>query len=273
MPSYLITGVSRGIGYEFLRQVSADPDNVVVGLVRDKASTDKKVLAELNRPNIHIVEADLVDRAALEKSVASVSAIVNGSLDYVIANAGLVPQWGGFDSIGVLAEQDADHLENELLECFKVNVVGNINLFNLYLPLVLRGKAKKCIAISTGLADLEMSTQYKVFHGAAYSISKTGLNMAVSKFHAQYADQGVCFVSICPGLVDSGNLGSLTEHQIQQFQIIGARFMEYQPTFEGKPSTTEESVRAILKLTEKASLEGGYGGVFMSHKGMGEKLL
>ncbi|KAI1266382.1 NAD(P)-binding protein [Xylariaceae sp. FL1019] len=273
MPSYLITGVSRGIGYEFLRQLSADPDNVAVGLVRDKASTDKKVLAELDRPNIHIVEADLADRGSLEKSVESVSAIVNGSLDYIIANAALVPQWGGYDSIGDLAEQDADHLERELLDCFKVNAVGNINLFNLYLPLILRGKAKKCIAISSGLADLEMTTNYKVFHGAPYAISKSALNMAVAKFHAQYADQGVCFMSICPGLVDSGGLESRTEYQMGQMQIVGAKFMEYQPTFDGKPSTMEEAVRDILKLIGKASLEEGYGGRFMSHLGKDEKYL
>ncbi|KAJ2977269.1 hypothetical protein NUW58_g7865 [Xylaria curta] len=95
MPSYLITGVSRGIGFELLRQVSEDPNNVVVGLVRDKATTDKKVLAELNRPNIHIVQADLADYDSLKKSVDVVAPIINGSLDYIIANAGLISKWSG----------------------------------------------------------------------------------------------------------------------------------------------------------------------------------
>lgn len=54
--------------FEFLRQLSENPDNVVVGLVRDKAGTDKKVLEELNRPNIHIVQADLIDYDSLKVS-------------------------------------------------------------------------------------------------------------------------------------------------------------------------------------------------------------
>lgn len=49
-----------------MRQLSENPNNVVVGLVRDKATTDKKVLSELNRPNIHIVQADLIDYDSLK---------------------------------------------------------------------------------------------------------------------------------------------------------------------------------------------------------------
>lgn len=51
----------------FLAKLSANPDNTVFGLVRDKASTDKTVAAELpDRKNIHILEADLVDYEAMK---------------------------------------------------------------------------------------------------------------------------------------------------------------------------------------------------------------
>lgn len=92
MPSYVITGVSRGIGvsgklddrgviflltrlclrqYEFLRQYSSEPDNVVIGVVRDKKTTDAKIAedAELaKRSNVHILEADLTDYKAMQVS-------------------------------------------------------------------------------------------------------------------------------------------------------------------------------------------------------------
>ncbi len=49
-----------------MRQLSADPASTVIGLVRNKEQTVKKVAAEINRPNIHIIQADLADYESLE---------------------------------------------------------------------------------------------------------------------------------------------------------------------------------------------------------------
>jgi len=69
MPSYLITRVARGIGYEFIRQYSSDPANTVIGLVRNKVEADKKVSEDADlklRSNLHILEADITDYSALQ---------------------------------------------------------------------------------------------------------------------------------------------------------------------------------------------------------------
>jgi NAD(P)-dependent dehydrogenase (short-subunit alcohol dehydrogenase family) len=58
--------------FEFLRQLSADAGNIVVGIVRDKAATDKKVADELpDRSNITILEADITDYNALKVAASS----------------------------------------------------------------------------------------------------------------------------------------------------------------------------------------------------------
>ena len=97
MVTYVVTGVSRGIGvsshitsngmvhtshpkltinypqqYEILRQLSADPESTVIGLVRNKSATDKKLSedTDLNgRSNIHILEADVTNYDALKVRV------------------------------------------------------------------------------------------------------------------------------------------------------------------------------------------------------------
>ncbi|KAI4861822.1 hypothetical protein F4820DRAFT_451600 [Hypoxylon rubiginosum] len=103
MPSYVITGVSKGLGYEFLRQISANPSNTVIGIVRDKPTTIKKVSEELQgRSNIHILQADILDYDALKGAVEDTAKITGGSLDYLIANAGYVSQFDAYDPIGVL---------------------------------------------------------------------------------------------------------------------------------------------------------------------------
>ncbi|KAI1128462.1 NAD(P)-binding protein [Nemania abortiva] len=272
MSSYLVTGASRGLGFEFLRQLSENPNNVVVGLVRDKAGTDKKVLAELNRPNIHIVQADLVDYDSLKKSLDVVAPIVKGSLDYIIANAGYISKWSEFDAIGNLGQRDPKGLENDMLECFKVNVIGNVHVFNIYIPLIQKGRAKKIITISTGFSDMEMTRDFKIAGGAPYAISKAAMNATTVKFHVQYADQGVLFLNICPGVVDTGGYVNVTEEQSKAVMGLGVKFAEYSPRFKG-PVQPAESVRDILVQIDKASLEAGYGGDFISHLGKGEKWL
>ncbi|KAI1196832.1 NAD(P)-binding protein [Nemania serpens] len=272
MSSYLITGASRGIGFEFLRQLSEDPKNIVVGLVRDKASTDKKVLAEINRPNIHIVQADLINYDSLKASLDVVAPIVNGSLDYVIANAALISQWSAYDPIGALGQREPKKLEADLLESFNVNVIGNIHLFNIYLPLVLKGRAKKIITISSGMADLALIRDFKASLAAPYSISKAAMNAASAKFHAEYAEQGVLFLNICPGTVDTGVYEDATEEQLVAVKKQGDAFKAYAPHYTGF-STPAHSVEKILTQVYKASLEEGYGGEFISHLGKGEKWL
>lgn len=71
-----------------------------------------------------------------------------------------------------------------MLDYFNTNVLGNIHLFNLYTPLVLKGRIKKVIAISTGIADINLIAKYDIEGATPYSISKAALNTTVIKFAA-----------------------------------------------------------------------------------------
>jgi hypothetical protein len=44
------------------------------------------------------------------------------------------------------------------------------------------------------------------------------------------------------------------------------KFMAYAPHFKG-PISAEESTKAVLNVAEKASVEGGDGGAFITHLG------
>ena len=50
-----------------MRQISNDPNNLVIGIVRNKEETEKRVAAEFpSRSNIHLLQGDLVDYASLK---------------------------------------------------------------------------------------------------------------------------------------------------------------------------------------------------------------
>ncbi|RYP51125.1 hypothetical protein DL768_003472 [Monosporascus sp. mg162] len=266
MPSYVITGVSRGLGFEFLRQISADSNNTVIGIVRNKPTTDKKMSEELSgRSNIHILQADVTDYDALKQAVAETAKITGGSLDYLVANAGYVSRFDTFDPIGVLGSKPQE-LEEDLNKSIKVNVTANIHLFNLYMPLILKGQVKKVITISSGLADLDPINKFELEVAPLYTISKAAMNIAVAKFHAQYKKDGVLFISIGPGVAEVGHYNHVTQEQLQTLGRMMEKFQQYAPDFKG-PTTPELAVKDVISVWEKASVENGDGGTFVSHKG------
>jgi NAD(P)-dependent dehydrogenase (short-subunit alcohol dehydrogenase family) len=103
-----------------------------------------------------------------------------------------------------------EELEDVSSKLFQTNVVGNIHLFNLFLPLVMKGKVKKIIAISSGHADLDLINDLEIEISALYSASKAAMNVIVAKFNAQYKKDGVLFVSISPGAVEVGHFADGT---------------------------------------------------------------
>lgn len=73
------------------------------------------------------------------------------------------------------------------------------------MPLILKGNAKKVISLSTGMADLDSMNKFELQVAPGYAISKAAMNVAIGKFHAQYKKEGVLFMSISPGVADTGH--------------------------------------------------------------------
>ncbi|KAI8948582.1 hypothetical protein F4801DRAFT_556248 [Xylaria longipes] len=266
MPSYVITGVSKGLGFEFLRQISSETTNTVIGLARDNIATEKRVKEELSgRTNIHILHGDLSNYQSLHKAAADTAVITGGSLDYLIANASHMSYWDAYDPIGTLV-QNPKRLEEELMEHYRTTVLGNINLYGLFMPLILKGQVKKVVAISTGLSDLDITNQLEIDVAPLYAIAKAGLNMMTAKFSAQYKKDGVLFMSVSPGVVDVGHVGNTTPEQMASMQKLAMKFVAYAPNFK-RPATPEEAIRDVISVWERASIEKGDAGDFVSHFG------
>lgn len=52
-------------------------------------------------------------------------------------------------------------------------------------------------------ARLDFVNEIGIFHGPPYSVSKAAASLLVAKFQASYRDQGILFLSLCPGAVDT----------------------------------------------------------------------
>lgn len=263
MSSYVVTGAARGLGYEFLRQLSSDPSNIVVGLVRDKSATDAKVKKDGLPSNVHIIEADITNLAAQKGAAEYLANLTGGKLDYLINNAASIPL-----TTAALTVQDFETNPSlflkDLQETFNVNVIGVMNTMSAFLPLILKSNVKKVITISTGMADTDLINKFGVANGVPYSISKGATNVMVAKYNAAYKEQGVLFLAISPGLVDTGNMPPPDPNAPPNPMI--EKFLAYAPHFRG-PITPEESVKRMMEVVESKSVENGDGGAFVSHFG------
>lgn len=262
MPSYLITGASRGLGYAFVQHLAAIPGNTVIGLARNKDSTLKR-LEKDGISNVSIVQGDITDRPSLKTAFTEISTITNGSLDYLINNAALVSERTAYKT---LVDDDLEALEQDFMDSFRANVMGPTNTINIFLPLIRAGKEKKIIVISTGMADLDLVNKFDIPIASPYSVSKAATNALVAKYNAALGkSEGILVLALSPGLVDTSEGKPMTEEEIQGGQAMGAMFHEYAPHFTG-PISPSESVDMCLKVIESARVET-HGGGFVSHFG------
>ncbi|KAI0363270.1 short-chain dehydrogenases/reductase [Pilatotrama ljubarskyi] len=262
MPSYVVTGASRGIGREFVKQLSDNSENTVFAIVRNPQSSSKLLDLQKSRPNIHVLKADITDAPALRAAAAEVAKVTGGSLDYLINNAAAIQNERSGLTLSTFPDDKL--LEEDLVEVFRTNVVGVVHTTNAFLPLLRKGTVKKVISISTGLADPEIALKSGFAINAPYSISKAALNSAVATYAAEFRDEGFTFLAISPGLVNTAEMPPTAE-ELAAFQSIIAQFKKYAPDWDGAPLTPEKSVRLVLGVIEKASVKDT--GAFLSHWG------
>jgi len=182
--------------------------------------------------------------------------------------------------------------DQDLYDCWNINVIGTLNAIAAFIPLIKKGKVKKVFALSSGMGDLDFTNELDMDMAVPYSISKAALNMVMSKFSASYKKDGILFMSISPGAVDSEDDGRGTNApvvdvdgplsqslypvrpwhkdssvaELQKRKEQGEKFQQYEPGYT-KPLNTQESVNYMLNLLPKRSIENGDNGAFISHLG------
>lgn len=121
--------------------------------------------------------------------------------------------------------------------------------------------------MTTGMADLPLVNKFSVGVATPYTVSKAALNALVAKYNAAYSKEGILFLGISPGVVaTSRSYTNMSEEDVKGFQEMLAQFKVYAPHFEG-PITPKESVEAVMGVVERASVEEGWGGGFVSQFG------
>lgn len=179
MKNIIITGTSRGIGYELALQFAKAGHNVL-------AISRKQPQALLENEKITCLSVDLSVEAELEK-VKQFIVTSWKKVDIIIHNAGSL-------LLKPFAEIEAQEFEN----IYKVNVFGVANLTRICLPYLQKGSHVVTISSMGGIQG-----SMKFAGLAAYSSSKGAVITLSELLAEEYKENGISFNVLALGAVQT----------------------------------------------------------------------
>jgi NAD(P)-dependent dehydrogenase (short-subunit alcohol dehydrogenase family) len=181
----LVTGASRGIGLEFVRQYAEAGATVVACARNPRAAQELNDLAGQLGDRVEVQPLDVADG----RSIAALAKTLDSRpIDLLINNAGA---FGG-DRQGV---GDMDY--EAWAECLAINTLGPFRVTEALLDNLAAGRRKTVATLSSTLGSIEQS-------GSGYAIyrsSKAAANMAMRVLSDEVQGRGIGSVLLHPGWV------------------------------------------------------------------------
>lgn len=175
--------------------------NTVIGLARTPGPVELKLIADKIN-TVHIMQADMADHISLKNAAKQVEKLTGGSLDYLIVNGVYSNPELNFRSPSTFMG-DEDYLRKDMIASLDVSVLGTIHSINAFLPLLRKSSIKKVIAMTTGLADIEVAPETGIPYFVTYTAMKAALNMIIVRYSIELKDEGIIFLALSPGVVQT----------------------------------------------------------------------
>ncbi|WP_257452994.1 SDR family oxidoreductase [Archangium lipolyticum] len=215
---YAITGASRGLGLEFVRQLLNRGDSIDAGVRAPSAARHLQELALSSGGRLRVHPLDVSDPHSVRDFASSVG---HGQpLDVLINSAGV------FGKNQPLSGLDFDDVAGTL----SVNTFGPLRLTAALLPSLRLGSARRVVHITSGMGSIA-DNGMGGFYG--YRLSKAALNMAMRNMHLELRGEGFVTIALNPGWVQTDMGGPEA------------------------PLRPEQSVRSMLEVIDRLSAEHG----------------
>ncbi|WP_219837363.1 SDR family NAD(P)-dependent oxidoreductase [Paenibacillus sp. R14(2021)] len=182
----VITGASRGLGYEIAVAAARRGHHVIAG-VRDRVASEARYMRvePAIREHIEIMELDVASDASIERLLSELKS-KDGGVDALVNNAAIL--LGREHSIESLSFQD-------LVESFETNLFGPIKMIQAMLPLLRSATLPTIMNISS-----EAGAYATAYAGDyPYGLSKSALTYMSEKLRKELEPQGFQVLAIHPG--------------------------------------------------------------------------
>lgn len=194
----LITGASKGIGYETAKLFAQNGYNVAINYNNSKEAAAALVNELLEKKcSVMAVQADVSCKEQVDSMINSVSTQL-GEIDILVNNAGIAKQRLFTD----ISTQEWDNM-------FDVNVKGMFLCCQGVLPAMIRNKSGKIINISSiwGITGASCEVLYSATKAAVI-----GLTKALAK---ELGPSGIQVNCVAPGVIDTDMNSDLDKASIE----------------------------------------------------------
>ncbi|KAL0076964.1 4-dihydrotrisporin dehydrogenase [Phycomyces blakesleeanus] len=224
--NYLITGTSRGLGLEMVKQLS-DKGHLVVACARKP--DDSEALQELvDNKSVYAIQMDIVSPSSVKAAIENIGKIVPQGIDVLINNAG---------NHGIKGLSIEEIPPEDFMYVFETNVVGTSNVTQAALPLLKRRSTRQIVNVTSALGSLSLATTGTV---VSYRVAKAAENMLTRTWAAHLKKEDFTVVSLHPGWART-DLGG-----------------------PNAPLSAEQAINGVLTCLEK--LEPKNNGVFLDYR-------
>ncbi len=198
----LVTGASRGIGLEVVKQLANSGMRVVLG-ARNFRKGD--LIAQELRSNGQVVECMELDMD-MPADIAKVSSYIEskfGRLDVLVNNAAIALD---FNVAGLDVDLDV------VRKTFITNVCGPLFLIQSVVPLMKKHGYGRIVNVSSGLGSFSKIGKGRL----AYRMSKTALNVMTKSLAEELMGTNILVNAVTPGWVRTRMGGVQAERSVEQ---------------------------------------------------------
>jgi len=196
MATVLITGSSRGFGYELARQFAEAGDRVFATCRNPETAVKLNAVAAASAGRLTVHRMDIGDMASVQACAAEIG---DTPIDILINNAGV---WGGL-ATQVFENMDYDNW------AYEVNVImmGPFRVLQTFMKNVLASDQRKIVTITSQVS----AHSYQKIIGYAYASAKAGLNRLITALAREMAGREVIMVLLHPGWIRTEMAGPVAD--------------------------------------------------------------
>jgi NAD(P)-dependent dehydrogenase (short-subunit alcohol dehydrogenase family) len=190
-PTVFITGANRGIGLEFVGQMSQLGWNIIATARKPESATELLAIAD-GYQQLVIERLDVTDFARIDELSTKYA---DQPIDVLLSNAGITPKYkSAFKNVSGVDWDMA-------MKSLEVNAVAPLKLAQSFMTQVAASEQKKIVIISSKAGSFELGPKMAMMY--SYRTSKAALNMYMYTLSFETPKKGITLALLSPGQVNT----------------------------------------------------------------------